>query len=141
MEKQKPTLKMRKEFTPQISMEMILNISDTKNPFKVPLLKFIEEISEHLIVKTDEVYDWIGAVLSNVDFYQEGDWRNNTTSIAIIDIYDWNDILLFSSMANYTISNVEPKELFDDEYFGKYNLEQFDLFKNGKHRYFTIKNI
>ena len=137
MEKQKPTLKMRKEFTPQISIVMNFNISDTENPFKAPLLNFIEEISEHLIVKTDEVYAWITMVLSNVDFYQEGECRK----IATIDPYDWNDILLFSSMANYTISNVEPKELFDDEYFGKSNLEEFDLFKNGKHSYFAIKNI
>jgi hypothetical protein len=127
---------MEKTFNYVLENEIIYNPLDRENPFKEKLINFIDEISKYLIVNNDSIITWIGMVLSNVDFYS----KNRVTPIAVIDIYDWNEILLFSGMVNYSISKVEPKYLFEMFYFGEHNKKEFDLFKNGKHCHFKLKS-
>jgi hypothetical protein len=97
---------------------------------------FFDNLEKIFDFSSEEDKESIAAMIyNNVDYYLDGKGE----MWASIDIYDRNIICLYYAMADYHLNGRIPKDLFQNNYFGESNREEFQEFKIGAHKFLKLK--
>lgn len=116
-----------------------LNLENTPELQREKVIFAVNNLGQILeFVSEDAKETLISNLLGNSE-YGIGDDGNECLSF---DIYDWNDYCLYYEFAKYKktrknpIITIKNDSVFNDDYFGQRNIEEFNKFINGDHEVF-----
>ena len=122
--------------------KLSVNFNYSNEILKLPQDDFFKYVENEIFSAIDELGIILEMTAETINSLKEHasaniECESEDPLITYFDAYFWNDFCLYVNFAYHKTSNCGIQEhLAKDSYFGKHNIEEFEEFTSGKHKFF-----